>query len=198
MTGRTSPDSTSGQTFCSSDAAMRALLSTLWGLSVDPTMESLLRIRELRSIWHFDPSRKAIWANLPQPERREVALHVAATHHVEHDIDALAPGQLLRHADKILAPIVDRPLGPEPLARSAFFRRSGGRKHANAERGGNLDRSRTYAAAAAVDEQPLAGPKPGALEEIGPYREAVSGRPAASAIESAAGTGSVCVSGATQ
>ena len=25
------------------------------------------------------------------PERREVALHVAAAHHVEHDIDALAP-----------------------------------------------------------------------------------------------------------
>jgi hypothetical protein len=104
-------------------------------------------------------------------EAFEVARHIVAADHVEHDLDTLAAGDRAHALDKVLAPIVDRMIGAEPHRRFALGVGSRGHDDRQPEQLGERDRHRADAAGAAMDQHRVAIAGIGALEQIGPHGE---------------------------
>src|SRR5262249_8011859 len=99
-------------------------------------------------------------------QRREIALHIIAAYHVEHDIDAAAAGHLVDDGDEILLAIENRAPRAERLAGDALSLRADGDEHFGAARMRELDRMGADTARAAMHEQLLAFLQAAELEDI--------------------------------
>src|SRR4051812_35308385 len=83
-------------------------------------------------------------------QRSQILLDIGSADHVEDHIDTASASRLLENRYKILASVVDRPLGAEFDADRAFLRRPGGREDARSECLRELDRGRADAAGPAM------------------------------------------------
>ena len=109
ITGATLPASISGQTFSCSDLAMAPFSATERGPE-GGAGEGLAAHHQRAEI---DLGLAALEeGDLHQPaldgEDLQIAVDIAAAHHVEDDIDAFARRRFLDHRDEILAPVIDR------------------------------------------------------------------------------------------
>ena len=59
-------------------------------------------------------------------QRIQVARHIVAAHHIEHQVDAFATGDVFYRGDEILFAVIDGPVRAQFFAGLAFFSRSGG------------------------------------------------------------------------
>ena len=101
-------------------------------------------------------------------EALEIAWHIIARDHVQHQIDPLAasnPGHL---RDEILALVINRMGGPEFQRARAFFRAAAGDDDRQVKQPAERNRHGADAAGAAVDQDRFALFGPAALEDIVP------------------------------
>src|SRR3954464_8511981 len=104
-------------------------------------------------------------------EALELLRHVVAADHVENYVDALASGGGLDLGREVLRLVVDRLVGAEPLAGSAFLIGPSGREHAVARGLRHLDGAHADARGAALHEERLARREARAVVDIAPDGE---------------------------
>ena len=101
----------------------------------------------------------------------QVARHIIAADHVEHDGDTLAVGRFLDDGNEVLGLVIDRKGGAQCSGSSAFFVASAGYDHGQAEQIAERDRHRPDSARAAMDQHGVAIGGKAALEQVDPDGE---------------------------
>jgi hypothetical protein len=104
-------------------------------------------------------------------QRMKVAIEVVAAQDVEDQIDAAAISRCLDGRNEVFCSIVDRALGAEAFAGTAFFFRSGCYQHVSAARGSKLNGRRADTARPAMKQGALARPERPSVEHVGPDRK---------------------------
>ena len=101
----------------------------------------------------------------------EVAHHIVARDHVEHDLHPLPAGNPRHFLDEIARLVVDRMIRTDLQRCRTFVRAAASDDHRQPERFAQHDRHRSDPAGAAVDQQRLTLLGPAAFEHVVPHGE---------------------------
>lgn len=99
----------------------------------------------------------------------DIAFYIFATDHIQNDVGPMAIGRLADNLDKILAAVVDRPLGTQFLACPAFFLVAGSHEYPRAKRAGDLNRRGANAGRAAMNQQYFSGLQLRTVNQVAPH-----------------------------